>query len=170
METIHQGKELDIGGVKVAIPLKYSGPVTANNQSALNWFEWYRLNVITGSRNNTAQSITLVNNATFDRFTKPMDNVGSKTFPDYEAYANQFIYDINIPGCGTPGRAFAGQRQESFSVNLGQIFDLINFVPIPGFPGAIENDETHDDLRFKNVGTIALEVLYQCLSVLFRRI
>ena len=38
---------------------------------------------------------------------------GEKSFPDYEDYANQYIYDINIPGCGFPGRVFAGQRQVS---------------------------------------------------------
>ena len=36
------------------------------------------------------------------------------------------IYNINIPGCDEPGRVFVGQRKESFAVNLGTIFDLVN--------------------------------------------
>ena len=39
------------------------------------------------------------------------------------------IYDINIPGCATPGRVFVGQRKEGFAVNLGEIFDLVNIRP-----------------------------------------
>ena len=30
----------------------------------------------------------------------------------------------------TAGRMFVGTRQESFSVNLGEIFDLVNFTPL----------------------------------------
>ena len=28
-----------------------------------------------------------------------------------------------------PGRVFVGQRKEGFAVNLGRVFDLVNFVP-----------------------------------------
>ena len=59
-------------------------------------------------------------------FEKPLDNIGNKTIPNYAAYAAKHIYDINIPGCATPGRVFVGQRKESFVVNLGETFDLIN--------------------------------------------
>ena len=37
-----------------------------------------------------------------------------------------------LPGCATQGRVFAGQRAEYFAVNLGPLFDLVNFVPDPG--------------------------------------
>ena len=40
------------------------------------------------------------------------------------------IYAVNIPGCGTPGRVFVGQRKDPFAVALGKIFDLINLNPL----------------------------------------
>ena len=74
-------------------------------------------------------------------FGKPYDFVGTKTFGSvagYKAYANSFIYTVNIPGCTMPGRVFVGQRKEGFAVNLGPVFDLVNFVPVEGdsAPGA----------------------------------
>jgi hypothetical protein len=35
---------------------------------------------------------------------KPVDNIGNKPIPDYPAYAGQFVYEIAVPGCATPGR------------------------------------------------------------------
>ena len=61
--------------------------------------------------------------ATFD---KPVDNIGTKTIPDYAAYAAKHIYNVNIPGCASPAKLFVGQRKEAFAVNLGTIFDLVN--------------------------------------------
>ncbi len=58
-------------------------------------------------------------------FDKPVDYIGTKTIGNYVAYANQHIYDIGIPGCGT-GRVFVGQRKDPFVVNLGETFDLVN--------------------------------------------
>ena len=61
------------------------------------------------------------------RFNKPVDYIGQKSIPNYDAYADQFIQGFNVPGCsGQVGRVFVGQRQESFAVNLGEIFDLVN--------------------------------------------
>jgi hypothetical protein len=94
-------------------------------------------------------------------FTKPLDNVGNKTIPDYDAYAAQFIYDVNLPGCPTAGKVFVGQRAEAFAVNLGEIFDLVNLVPLEG---AIEQSRDNDDLVGKaNVTSIALEVPIECV-------
>ena len=50
--------------------------------------------------------------------------------PNYPAYAANFIYAINIPGCAAPGRVFVGQRKDGFVVNLGEIFDLVNLNPV----------------------------------------
>ena len=112
-------------------------------------------------------------------FTKPLDNVGNKTLPDYAEYANAYIYDdVKIPGCGT-GRVFAGQRAEAFAVNLGEIFDLVNLVPVqgpdnpmwsqyndPNFnANGIVQDRANDDLIGKaNVTTLALEIPISCLT------
>ncbi len=52
-------------------------------------------------------------------FQKPADNIGHKSIPDYAAYAGNFVYGINIPGCSLPRKVFVGQRKEGFVVNLG---------------------------------------------------
>ena len=67
-------------------------------------------------------------------FGKPLDNVGNKTIPNYASYAGAVHPLLTIPGCATPGRVFVGQRAEAFAVNLGEIFDLVNFVPIERAP------------------------------------
>ena len=96
--------------------------------------------------------------------------VGTKTFGSptaYENYARQFVYDVNIPGCSAPGKVFVGQRHESFVVNLGRVFDLVNLVPIDassGFPGGITQNKANDEIADKNITTIALEVQKDCLT------
>ena len=88
----------------------------------------------------------------------PLDYIGEKSIPDYEAYASQFMYDIRIPGCSGDGRMFVGQRKESFQVNLGEIFDLVNTNPL-GPPDA-ERSDTAD----KNVTAFALELPISCVT------
>jgi len=161
-QTINTGIALNIGGKTVPIALKYAGPVTAENTSNLNWFEFYSINYITGPRTNVGTPIREAG-STNTVFTKPFDNVGTKTFPNYAAYANKYVYNITIPGCSTTGRVFVGQRKEPFQINLGGIFDLINFVPIPGFPGAISSSPDNNSLRDKNIATFALEVPISCV-------
>ena len=77
-----------------------------------------------------------------------------KSLPDYVAYANQFIFDINIPGCSTTGRMFVGQRKDPFVVNLGDTFDLVNYIDPTGDPAG-----DIDSLFDKNVTSIILEFL-----------
>ena len=55
-----------------------------------------------------------------------LDNIGTKTIPDYAAYAASHVYDVNIPGCRRRAGMFVGQRKDPFSVNLGEMFDLVN--------------------------------------------
>ena len=71
-------------------------------------------------------------------FLKPLDNVGNKTIPDYPAYVSQFIYTITIPGCARPAKFSPGNGPRLSPSISGQIFDLVNFVPIEGAsaPGA----------------------------------
>ncbi|MCW5558615.1 MAG: DUF4331 family protein, partial [Verrucomicrobiae bacterium] len=66
-----------------AIPLLAAGPVTAANQDALNVDQTYTLTVVKGPRR-TGVATPLVNPVNGSpSFTKPQDNVGNKTFPDY---------------------------------------------------------------------------------------
>ena len=106
-------------------------------------------------------------------FAKPSDNIGTKTIPNYAAYASQFIYniDIPIPGCTTQGRVFVGQRKDPFAVNLGVIFDLLNVPGVADFSAGEANflldpsmkDAGTDSLMDKNVTSLALEVPTSCL-------
>ena len=150
------GITLDIDGVTLPIPLRAAGQIIAGDSSALGETESYNLSVVTGDRRSGTRS------EIGTTFTKPLDNVGNKTLPDYDAYANQFIYDVALPGCPTAGKVFVGQRAEAFAVNLGEIFDLVNLVPLEG---AIEQDRANDDLVGRaNVTSIALEVPIECVT------
>ena len=143
----------------VAIPLIQAGQIGVGNDAALNVQETYTLTVLRKGARRTADGDRATDRATGDdRFTKPVDNIGNKTIPNYDAYAHQFVYDIDIPGCGTAGRVFVGQRKDPFVVNLGETFDLVNIAaPI----GAISAE--HDDLEDKNVTAMVLEVPKACL-------
>ena len=172
------GVQLDIGGETVSIPLRAAGQITADSAGALGETESYSLTMITGDRR--SGDATALSHGGGATFVKPADYFGEKTFPDYAGYADQFIYDdVTMPGCDAPSRVFVGQRAEAFAVNLGEIFDLVNLVPIQGeasadwpqynvgspFPGGIVQDRANDDLVGKaNVTSIAIEVPIDCLT------
>jgi len=170
------GIGLDIGGVNVAIPLKYAGPILPGDQSLLNESESYQLTLIEGDRRSGTRSAITQAGSRQTTFTKPLDHVGLKTLPDYDGYANQFIYDFDMAGCDMPGRVFVGQRSDAFALNLGEVFDLINFVPIEGdsapgagdgagFDGGITQSRVNDDVFGKvNVSTLALELPISCIT------
>lgn len=141
------------------IPLVIAGQVTAGSTAALNQLEQYSVKLIRGNRR-TGTSESVVNAADGSTvFTKPVDNIGTKTLPDYNAYAAAYIYNIRIPGCPTPGRMFVGQRKDPFVVNLGETFDLINLSNPLG-----PVDGTHDSLDDKNVTSLILELPKSCLT------
>jgi hypothetical protein len=141
------------------IPLIVAGQIFATNNSALNVVENYSVKMITGNRRTgTAQYLTNAADGSII-FTKPVDNIGNKTLPDYNGYANSYLYSVNIPGCGTPGRLFVGQRKDPFVVNLGETFDLINLSnPL----GPVNGEK--DSLSDKNVTALILEVPASCLT------
>ncbi|MDP9168510.1 MAG: DUF4331 domain-containing protein [Actinomycetota bacterium] len=154
---------LNVGGKQVKIPLIDAGPsASAGAAPVLNVNETYTLNMVRGDRRTGASSP--VTNATGGgtTFTKPVDNIGDKTFGgagNYAAYANQYIYTVNIPGCSTPGRVFVGQRKEPFYIAVGKIFDLFNMNPLGPEIGGNNND-----LEGKNVSTLALELPIACVT------
>ena len=162
------GVKLPVGDKNVSVPLKFIGQVSAMDQSALNFNEQYSVNVVSdGQMSGMSSPVTSVGGA--ESFTKPIAFVGEKTFGSasgYADYANQYVYEINIPNCSAPGRLFVGQRKDPFVVNLGETFDLVNYVPIEAgaFPGGIEQSDANDDLADKNVNTIALELPKSCVT------
>lgn len=86
-------------------------------------------------------------------------NVGPQTMPNYEALAAQGIYRLK-----NGGRVFAGQRDETFYIDLGATFDTIN---LRRFPPILTDAEDADDTKNPfgvdhfsgfNVNSIAIEV------------
>lgn len=158
-QTETRGVTLSVGGEDVAIPLKQFGGIGpgAADTDNLNVIETYTIDVVGGDRRTgMRQSVTLADDGS-SVFTKPVDNIGEKTLPDYAAYSNAHIYDVSIPGCGD-GRVFVGQRREGFVVNLGETFDLINTNPLG------PNNGEQNTLDDKNITTMALEVPANCLT------
>jgi hypothetical protein len=143
------------GGQNIAVPLINIGPIPGGGQ---NRIESYTIRVVR-ARGGNNQNAGFVSNASGGamRFAKPLDNIGLKSIPNYDAYADGFIHTVRIPGCNINGRVFVGQRKESFYVNVGEIFDLVNLNPL----GA--RDAEPNALEKKAITTIALEVPKSCL-------
>lgn len=152
-----------VGGKKVPIPLVINGgAINDVNPPGLNVRETYTVNVVRGDRR-TGTRERVVNPSGAKVFDKPVDNIGNKAIPDYAGYAARHVYDVMLPGCDTPARMFVGQRKDSFAVNLGETFDLVNYkAPAVEFDANAERG-ARDDLADKNVTTIALEVAASCL-------
>jgi hypothetical protein len=154
---------LPIGDKNVSIALTQAGQVTDRNAPTLNVNETFTVDVVRGDRR-TGQRASVTNASGGGKtFDKPVDNIGTKTIPDYAGYADKHVYNVNIPGCSMPGKIFVGQRKEPFAVNLGTIFDLVNapvgVITNPALIGAAPN--TIDD---SNISTLAVEVHKSCLT------
>jgi hypothetical protein len=157
--------KLNVGGKAVSIPLIINGSADINspNSAGLNRRETYTVNVVRGDRR-AGQRESITNAAGGTTFDKPVDNIGTKSISDYESYASKHIYNVNIPGCGTPSRMFVGQRKDPFVVNLGETFDLINIAaPATEFDPNAERAEK-DYLAGKNVTAIQLEIPISCIT------
>ena len=93
-------------------------------------------------------------------------NVGPATMPNYPALAAQGIYTDASTGI----RVFAGQRAETFYIDLGAVFDTLNlrrYLPLLTGPG--EDTDTVNPFgvnRFSgsNVNTIAIEVPIKAIT------
>lgn len=163
VEVDDLGVALDIGPAgdtrSVRVPLINVGPIAAGDTGALNRRETYTVGVVRGAAPFGLGTVSSVTNAANGQpvFEKPVDNIGTKSIPDYPAYAAAHLYDVEIPDCATPGRVFVGQRKDPFVVNLGETFDLVNLNPLGAAGGA------SDDLADKNVTSLVLEVHQDCL-------
>lgn len=86
-------------------------------------------------------------------------NVGPLTMPNYEALAAQGIYSL-----ANGGKVFAGQRDETFYIDLGATFDTLNLRRTPPVLTSAEdaNDNVNpfgnDTFAGFNISTIAIEV------------
>lgn len=165
------------GGQQTPVALHNIGGVSAGNTAALNIRESYTVKVGRGDLrderplSSRIQFWESVANATTGdrRFAKPSDNVGTKTFgpaPGYDNYAKAHIYDVRIPRCNTNGRLFVGQRRESFAVNLGTVFDLVN-APASVIAGGVDRasrSKVPSTIRDKNITSLALELPIACVK------
>lgn len=167
-----QGFALQIGDDTVPVALKNIGQLGGgDNQSVLNVNETYFVGMIEGDRRSQSPAWAVRPDSGLRLFSKPYDNVGSKTFPEgYDNYVSSLsntgeaYYDVQFDQCPTgsqDGRVFVGQRKESFSVALAQVFDLVNFVPLAN---ALPDDPARNDLADKNITTLALEIHKDCLT------
>ena len=157
--------KVPVGGQQVSVPLINIGPISeapGSRSPNLNVLESYRVLVIRGPVDHPDDSSDYaLNPAGGRRFGKPADNIGEKSISDYPSYAAGFVWDIQIPGCSRNngmGRVFVGQRKESFAVNIGEVFDLVNLNPLG------PRDAEPNPLEDKNITTFALEVPVSCLT------
>ncbi|CAM2005821.1 DUF4331 domain-containing protein [Acanthopleuribacter pedis] len=139
--------------MNMAIPLVQIGALSAANNpnsGVLQVQESYTLDLISGDRRTgTRTAITNADGAT--TFSKPADNFGVKSIPDYAGYADSHIHTITLPN-GDSGRVFVGQRQEGFVFNIGKGFDLLNLNPL----GAV--DAASSALQQVNITSLCLEI------------
>jgi hypothetical protein len=154
--NIDKNLAVNAGGQQIRVPLINTGVVNATGAN-LNVNQSY---IVAVSRSGESAPQAYAENMSGggNVFYKPADNIGNKSIPDYATYASQFIYEIGIPGCATPGRVFVGQRKEGFVANLGEIFDLVNLNPVG------PRDGQPNALFGKNVTSIALELPISCLA------
>ncbi|HEX5656204.1 MAG TPA: DUF4331 domain-containing protein [Polyangiales bacterium] len=156
---------VDAGGKKTSVPLVNIGPVSVNDASNQNVTESYTVQVRRPGKN---EDVTNWKDGS-KVFAKPLDYVGTKSLgapEQYEAYAKAHVHDIKIPGCEAQGRVFVGQRKESFAVNLGVTFDLVN-APASIVAGGTTREARSlapSSLDENNVTSIALELPVACLK------
>ena len=156
------GVSLNIGGKPVAIPLIQAGKVSQPRDPNLQLGESFSVTLVKGGRRQaTGQPLTAVDGGSTE-FAKPVDNIGTKTIPDYAAYAARHVHEVKIPGCSRNARVFVGQRQDPFAVNLGAIFDLVN-APLEVITNPALINVAPNTIDGKSVTTLALEVHTDCL-------
>jgi len=171
-----QGIALQIGDHQLAVALGHDGQITSNDSSNQNILQYYHVKAFVNKSYD--QDAFEDNDDDFLRdlglphhpriFRKPYDYAGLKTFPasgsgqNYPAYAASFIRNVDIPHCKHSGKMFLGQRRESFMIALGEIFDLVDLVPIQAGNQQATATAT-DDIVNKAVTTWALEVHRDCI-------
>lgn len=160
-----RGAALPIGpdGADVAVPLSNIGAIGpgVGDDAASNVIQTYQVSVTRGDRRTGSRSLATNVATNTQVFTKPQDNIGGKSIPDYPTYAANHVFPISVPGCTGNGQVFVGQRKEGFPINLGQVFDLVNIQPGGPLAARDRNLNIVDD---KNVTSIALELPISCLT------
>ncbi len=132
----------------------------------------YRVSELRGCRQSSAGLRSCTRSQLFDGAALPTvpSNIGPRTTPNYDQLAAKGVF--TDPDTGI--RVFAGQRAETFAIDLGAVFDTLNLrveTP-PGAPGRpprpvqsaaedandLANPFGVNDFSGFNVNTIAIEV------------
>ena len=116
-----------------------TGPVNSLTDPNLNVYQTYTVSrtYSNGSSSQICSGIV------------PPNNIGPKSTPSYAALAQSAV-----TSCSDGIKAFAGQRDDPFYVDLGATFDLLTIRP--GAPG--NKGGGKDDLSGYNVLSIALQI------------
>ncbi len=171
-QYVINGLAVTAGSKSIPAPFVNIGAVTAADMSNQNAVETYTLTLVRGNRRSgTVQPVTNTDSGG-TTFSKPFDNVGAKSVPNYATYANSFIHNITIPGCtvggaAATGKVFVGQRRDPFVFNLGETFDLVNIkYPVEELAPSGTNARNLAPNSFAgfNVTSIAIEVPASCLT------
>lgn len=165
--TVDSGLAVTAGTKSIPVPLVNIGAVGVGNTTAQNVAETYTVTLVKGDRRTGTATPVVDATSGGNVFTKPLDNIGAKSIPNYAAYAASFIHNVTIPGCTMPAKVFVGQRQDGFVVNLGETFDLVNIkYPAEELAPAGQNARNlaPNSLAGYNVTSIALEVPAACLT------
>lgn len=154
--NVRRNQALNVGGVNVPVPLPATGPISTPQDPDLNLVEVYTAGIARGPGNPGRVLLRGAQGGT--QFTKPLDNLGPRSIPDYAAYAAAHVYPVTVPGCAGVGRVFVGQRDDPFAANTADLTDLFNtdlLGPADGEP---------DTLEGRGVTAIVLEVPIACIT------
>lgn len=87
-------------------------------------------------------------------------NIGARTTPSYEQLAQKGVFTDTASGI----RVFAGQRAETFAIDLGAVFDTLNLRrALPALTAAEDANDASNPFGFNtfsgfNINTIAIEI------------
>jgi hypothetical protein len=124
-----RGLQLDVGGKMVAVPLAQHRPITAADTSKLNVLETYGVRWCARSRRNASGDVT---NAADGRPSSRSRPTTSAPRPSPGARLRQLRRahsTTSSPRLRHRRAHVRGPARESFAVNLGTIFDLVNAPP-----------------------------------------
>lgn len=130
--------------------LQNTGPISSPTDPNQNVYYTYRVEKIVGpSPDQPASARTVLG----DDLLEAPNNVGPKSFPSGYGKGSNIASTVYTVDQDT--KVFAGPRADGFYVDLGMVFDLINFRPgtLPGNAGGGKND-----VAGFNTHTIALSV------------
>lgn len=159
----------NIAGEEIAVPFLSSGNIQTDNGNIFREKSFsvelvrkktsYVAQATGPNRKNRGKDLRLDGTKT-EEFAIPENLIDSSSFTDYETYASNFIYDLDLRfgKCDELARVFVGQREASFKRNLSGIENNLNY----NFMGA--NGATSSGTG-SSVLSIALELPKSCLDL-----